>query len=337
MRFQEAGGETGWVERVRTTHAGAAGDRLVVALGDDGAVFEVGQDKQVVVTTDMLIEGVHFRREWSDPYSIGWKAAAANLSDVAAMGGTPTFSVVAIAVTENDSVETTERMYDGFKDCQNRYDSRLIGGDTNRSQEQLIISVTQLAEVTAGRAMQRKGARPGDILLVTGDLGASATGLALLSEHGLARAEKVSKDLLRCHRRPQPRVVCGRAVAETGKVHAAMDISDGLVGDLKKLCAASNTGARIDTAALPISDDVRITAQMLGKDPIALALEGGEDYELLLAVAPKDVEEVMAAAQAVGTPITAIGEIVKAGFRIVAPNGEDDLPSEQAGWDHFSE
>ena len=152
MRFQEIGGEVGWIERVRATHAGAAGDRLIIPLGDDGAVIEVPSGKQIVVTTDMLVEGVHFRRDWSDAYSIGWKAAAANLSDVAAMGGTPTFTFVSVALTEKDTVESVERMYDGLIDCLNRYQSRLAGGDTNRASEQLIISVTQLAEVPDGKA-----------------------------------------------------------------------------------------------------------------------------------------------------------------------------------------
>ena len=335
MRISDIGGEFGFIDRVRETYTGSIGDGLVVPIGDDAAVLEIPSGLQVVVTTDMLIEGVHFRRDWSDAYSIGWKAAAVNLSDIAAMGADPTFAFISLAFNTDETVENLDRMYDGFSDCLNRYGARLAGGDTNATPNSLVISVTQFGTVPTGQALTRSGAKAGDILLVTGTLGNAAAALALLTLHGVARAEKVSKELLSAHRRPQPRVVAARAARETRKVHAAMDISDGLIGDLKKLCIASGVGARVDAGALPLSDDLRAAAELLGQDAVALALDGGEDYELLLAVSPDAVEIVIQAMSETGIPVTAIGEILKSGLHIIAPNGGDEISTERAGWDHF--
>jgi thiamine-monophosphate kinase len=334
MRISEIGGEFGIIERLRGTYAGAIGDGLAVSLGDDAAVLDAPADRQIVVTTDMLIERVHFRRDWSDPYSIGWKAAAVNLSDIAAMGADPTFAFVSLGIPPDEPVESLDRLYDGFSDCLNRYGARLAGGDTNASPDVLVLSVTLLGSIPKSEALTRSGARPGDILLVTGTLGNSAGGLALLTEHGFPRAEKISQTLVQAHRRPQPRIFAGRAAAATHKVRAAMDLSDGLAGDVRKLCAASGVGARIETAQLPISDELRQAAESLGADPVHLALEGGEDYELLLAVPPGDVEAVKQALEAAGVSVSAIGEIIKGGQHIVTPDGAE-MDDAALGWDHF--
>lgn len=335
MRLSDIGGEFGFIDHIRATFAATKADGLAVPLGDDAAVLDVPPDRQVVVTTDGLIEGVHFRRDWSDPYSIGWKAAAVNLSDIAAMGADPTFAFVSLALPADETVEWLERLYDGLCDCLNRYGARLAGGDTNLSGSGLVITVTQLGTVPRGLALTRAGAKVGDVLLVTGTLGDSAAGLALLSQCGAVQAEKINKVVVQSHRRPQPRVVAARAARETGLVHAAMDISDGLAGDVPKLCAASGVGARINAAALPLSEPMRATAKELEQSPLDLALDSGECCELLLAVAPGDVEAVQAAVTATGTTLTPIGEAVRAGFRILGPDGTD-LPTERRGWDHFA-
>lgn len=335
MRIHEIGGEFGLIERLRGAHAGAAGDGLIVPIGDDAAVLDIPVGHQCVVTTDMLIEGVHFRRDWSDPYSIGWKAVAVNLSDIAAMGASPAFAFVSLALGPLDTVEVLDRLYDGLADALNRYGARLAGGDTNATPDNLVVSVTQTGTVESGTAWTRGGGRVGDVLLVTGTLGDSALGLELLTRHGLAGAEKKSRALVSAHRRPQPRIVAARAAHATGKVRAAMDLSDGLAGDLPKLCAASKCGATVETVRLPVSDELRRVASELGLDPLALALSGGEDLELLLAVAPDDIAEVQAAIESVGVSITRIGEFVKTGMRFLAPDGSE-MPAAGQGWDHFS-
>lgn len=335
MRLSDIGGEFGFIDHIRATFAGTKADGLAVPLGDDAAVLDVPPDRQVVVTTDGLIEGVHFRRDWSDPYSIGWKAAAVNLSDIAAMGADPTFAFVSLALPADETVEWLERLYDGLCDCLNRYGARLAGGDTNSAGNGLVISVTQLGTVPRGQALTRSGAKVGDILLVTGTLGDSAAGLALLSQCGAAKAEKINQGVVQVHRRPQPRVVAGRAARATGLVHAAMDISDGLAGDVPKLCAASSVGARIKAAALPLSEAVQAAAKELDQSAQDLALDGGECCELLLAVAPDDVKAVQAAVAATGTVLTPVGEVLRTGFYILGPDGAS-LPTARRGWDHFA-
>lgn len=335
MRIDEVGGEFGWIARMQAAHAGVSGKGLAVPIGDDAAVLDVPQGQQVVVTTDMLVERIHFRRDWSDAYSIGWKTAAVNLSDLAAMGAKPTYAFLSLAFTTNETVENLDRLYDGFADCLHRYGAKLAGGDTNASKEDLVLSATLLGTVAHGQALTRSGARLGDLLLVTGTLGNSAMGLALLSQHDVVRAEKISKEMVSIHRRPQPRIIAAQAAAATGKVRAAMDISDGLAGDLKKLCAASGVGARVETSRLPISDEMRHAAIKMGKDPVTVALEGGEDYELLLVVSPADLDTVTSAIEGAGTAVCVVGEVLKNGMRVIAPNGQDELPNATSGWDHF--
>ena len=208
---------------------------------------------------------MHFRRDWSDPYSIGWKAAAVNLSDIAAMGAEPTFAFLSLGLAEQDTVESLDRLYDGFSDCLHRYGARLAGGDTNCSPHGLVLCVTQMGTVASGQALTRAGARIGDALLVTGTLGDAAGGLRLLTEQGPGRAEKTSRDLVGAHRRPHPRVPAARAAAATGKVHAAMDLSDGLAGDLPKLAAASGVGVCVEMAKLPVSAALRAGGRDTGR------------------------------------------------------------------------
>ena len=337
MRLQDIGGEFGWISRMKEAHAAGAGQELLLGIGDDAAVLAPAPGCQWVVTTDMLVEGVHFRRDWSDPYSIGWKAAAVNLSDIAAMGATPTFAFVSIAFTEQETVESLDRIYDGLADCLTRYGAKLAGGDTNASPDRLVINVTLIGSVVPGQAWLRSGAKIGDAILVTGALGNSAAGLALLTELGLPRAEKPGRELLGIHRRPQPRLVASRAAAATGKVRAAMDISDGLMADVKKLCEASRVGARIDSARVPISESLRDAAALLKRDPLTLALNGGEDFELLLIVPPGDVDVVKNAVETAGTPIAVIGEIVKTGVKVIGPDGATELTIDAPGWDHFGQ
>jgi len=336
MQLADIGGEFGFIDRICETYAGALGGDLALSIGDDAAVLDVPAGKQVVVTTDLLIEGVHFRRDWSDFYSIGWKAAAVNLSDIAAMGADPTFTFVSLAVPADETVENLERFYDGLSDCLTRYGAKLAGGDTNVSPHGLVVNVTQLGTVPVGQALIRSGAKVGDHLLVTGTLGNSAAGFALLSQFGLVKAEKAAKEMVHSHRRPQPRVIAGRAARGTGLVHAAMDISDGLSGDLQKLCAASGIGARLQADALPIASQLRSAAALLEQDAVDMALNGGEDYELLLAVAPRDVKKVSAAVAETGMTLTVIGEVVRTGLHIVGLDGKTEPFSKRHGWDHFS-
>ncbi len=335
MRLSEIGGEFGWIDRVRSAQAGASGDGLAVAIGDDAAVLDVPAGLQIVATTDLLLEGVHFRRDWSGFDDIGWKAAAVNLSDVAAMGADPTFTFVSLAFGPNERVEDLDALYRGLSDCLAGHGARLAGGDTNRATGGLVLNVAQLGTVPQGRAWTRAGGRAGDVLLVTGTLGDSAGGLALLTRLGADEAERLAPHLVAAHRRPSPRLEAARVLQEAGVIHAAMDISDGLAGDLPKLCAASGCGARVNLAALPTSNALRDAQALLGQSAADVALAGGEDFELLLAVAPGDVDAAHAAVAAAGTTLTAIGALIPEGLTLL---GLDDKarPFPSRGWDHFA-
>lgn len=335
MQIHEIGGEHGYIERIRTRF-GTDSDRTFLGIGDDAAILPPHDGREVIVTTDMIVENVHFRREWSDPYAIGWKAAAVNLSDIAAMGGAPTYTFVALGVKLDETVENLDALYDGIMDCLGKYGGRLAGGDTNSSPLNLVISITQMGLVERSRAIVRTGATAGDRILVTGELGNSAAGLSILSQFGAAKAAEISPLLVLAHTRPIPRIAAGLAAASTGKVHAAMDLSDGLLGDIKKLCKASGVGFRIDSEKLPRSSELTNAACIGGFDPLQTALVGGEDYELLLIVAPEDVDTVLTAVASTGTLVTEIGEIVEKGCTVLPTDGTGEQEPKSGGWDHFA-
>jgi len=333
MLISGAGGENaviGLVERL----CGAANERVVVGFGDDAALIRMQSDLLTIVTTDALVEGVHFRLDLTDAYSLGWKSAAVNLSDVAAMGGRPTWCFVSIAVPDIE-MSFVEDLYRGIVDMVERFGGHVIGGDTNRSEDRIFINVAQLGEVEPSRALLRKGARVGDRVLVTGWLGESLFGLRVLLEHGRQVAEEKYPRLVVRHLRPEPRILEACAAAETGMVHAMMDISDGIALDLGKMCRASGCGARIEGACLPVSSELRNAAEVGGEDAVITAAVGGEDYELLMAVDAADAERVAdEITRATGTPVSDIGEFThEEGVFLVREDGS--TAELKPGWQHF--
>jgi thiamine-monophosphate kinase len=310
-----------------------SGPGLVVGVGDDAAVLDLGSGKLTIVTTDMLIEGPHFRLDLITPYHLGWKSVAANISDIAAMGGLPTWTFASIGLKPDMDLEFADSLFEGMTECAEKFLSKIVGGDTNAVEANTVISVTQLGEVEKDRLALRSGARIGDRILVTGWLGNSIAGLHLLLKLGLDEAARQFGWLVDAHLMPMPRVWEARAAVETGGVHAMMDLSDGLGRDLPKLCKASGVGALVYADKLPVSDDLCRAAEVLGADPIDLAAGGGEDFELLMAVAPGDVGRVTQAVKETGTTVTEIGEIVEGPVEIAYPDGSRK-PLE-GGWEHF--
>lgn len=308
----------------------------ILGIGDDCAVLPQKEGMETLVSTDMLVEGTHFLMEDIDPYSLGWKSAAVNLSDIAGMGGKPagTFLSVALpdmmaygsrrhpdgtaAAASDDPREFfTREFIRGYKDISDRFDCPLLGGDTTASEGFLCINVTVLGSCEAGRSRKRSSAQPGDLVCVTGTLGDSAAGLKLVLEvleaqrklsAGGAEARERTWDgdegwLRKRHYRPVPRVSEGQKLAATPGVNAMMDISDGIASDLKHILEASGTGARIDVRSLPLSAELRRVCARRGWDPAELAAGGGEDYELLFTCRP---------GTDVPVPHTVIGEILAA-------------------------
>lgn len=338
MEIQELGGEFALIERIAES-VKTPGDDVLVGIGDDAAILRVSGEKLCVVTTDMIFEDVHFRLDWTDAYRLGWKAVAINLSDIAAMGGQPTFTFVAVALPAHLPVNFVDELYRGMRDVCARYGAFIAGGDTNASPERVVINVTQMGEVEKRYAALRGCAVPGDVLLVTGALGRAAAGLALLEAVGLSEAERIAPDAVAAQLAPTPRLVESRAAVRTGAVTAMMDISDGLLGDLRKLCRASDVGARVRQADVPVADAARVVAERLPAtqsqgDAESWALGGGEDYELLLAVKPGAVDTVRAAVTATGTAISVIGEVTN-DPEVMLERLDGSSEPFRRGWDHF--
>ena len=290
---------------------------VLVPLGDDCAVLEIGGSTWVAAS-DMLVSGHHFE-DWATPEDVGYKAVAVNASDVASMGGTPRF---VLASGGAPGPEIALRCSQGILEACEGFGIYPLGGDTTRA-DALTVDVAILGEL-ATRPVLRSGASPGDLLAVTGELGASAAGLLAL-ERGMTGPERLIRRCLR----PEPRLGAGRVAARLGAT-AMIDLSDGLASDVRHLCDQSGAGCMVDLDLLPIKDDTRELARSLERDPEILAATGGEDYELLVCV-PEPVLDALAGDLEV--PLTLIGQITQSD---VVFTREGEPVEGLSGWNHFT-
>lgn len=328
-------GEINLVERLRGM-ARQADESLQIGIGDDCAVIRHPDGKAWLLTTDCLVEDVHFRPAFLTMEELGAKAVAVNVSDIAAMGGTPRFALVTLALPSSTPVADVDALYRGIRRSCEHYTLSLIGGDTTRA-PQMLLSLVLIGEQDEDQVVARSGASPGEAVCVTGTLGDAAFGFVLLEE-GI-RAEGASADiqwLLHRHVAPRPRVIIGRRIAGEGLASAMIDVSDGLATDIKHLCTASGIGARIELARLPCSSPLKELAPTRGLDPFQVALTGGEDYELLFTVPAEKLETLEYEARIVGPRITRIGTTTDAteGVVVVEPDGRA-RPLSEEGFNHF--
>ena len=305
-------------------------------IGDDAAVLMPDRGMQTVLTTDSLVEQVHFRRDWTTASSIGHKALAVNLSDIAAMGATPRASLLSLLLPADLSLDDFDALIDGYAALSRASATPLIGGNISRSPGPLVLDVTVLGSVRPRRLLLRSGARDGDELFVTGALGAAAAGLVLLGEGhdrvGLA-ADEVS--CIEHQERPTPRLHVGRLVARTSAASAAMDLSDGIADAAATIASASGVGVVIEAAALPYHPGVADVAARQGRSISDFVLSGGEDYELAFAVPVRRRSRFLLAARRAGQiRVTRIGRFETApGAWIQDADGRRaPLP---AGFGHF--
>jgi thiamine-monophosphate kinase len=332
-------GEFGFIDRIRgPSRDGGCNrpERVVVPIGDDAAAFTSDPDRLTLLTTDMLVEGVHFLRPAISGLDLGHKALAVNLSDIAAMGGTPREAFVSLAVPEDCPLAYLEEIYAGLRALAAEHEVNILGGDTTFSRRDLVINVALTGCVAENELLRRDGARPGDLIALTGTLGESRAGLHLLQK-GLPLDTPAHQHLLQAHHRPRPHLAEGRFLAASGAVRAAMDVSDGLSSDLGHILDQSGVGALIYANRLPISAPLLDFCRDHGIDPVQHALAGGEDYVLLCTLDPdqsaalaKDYEYTFAA------PLRVIGEItaLQGVAELVAADGSR-TPLPAAGWDHF--
>jgi thiamine-monophosphate kinase len=325
-------GEFALIERL-LRRVGRSGPPLPLGAGDDAALMPALARGRGVFTTDTMIENVHFRRDTAPPLALGIKALEASLSDLAAMGARPIAFFLSLSLPRRYPMADFDLLATGLSRSARRARVALAGGDTTASPGPLVISVGSLGALRRRGCLRRDGARPGDLLAVTGPLGASATGLRLLSEgwrwgargvSGPARspaARRHARAALRAHLMPRARLDVGPVAAERGWCRAGLDLSDGLASDLRRLCARSRVGARIETRRVPIAPSARYWAGRWRVDPLQLALGGGEDYELLLALRPA----ALARWRRAGTPPPplVLGRVVglAEGVKEVGPGG----------------
>lgn len=317
-------GEFGLIERL-TRKVGSA-PHLVKGIGDDCAIQRQTGERELLTSTDLLIEGIHFDRRWISLEELGRKSAAVNISDIAAMGGQPKSLFLGVACPAELPLHELEDFSHGFIAEVERYGAVLAGGDTCRSPGPLLISVTVQGEVEIGRAICRDGALPGDAIYVSGTLGDSALAL-----QDLLAGRQPDSYLLRRHNCPTAQVELGRQLAERQLATAMLDVSDGIISDLGHILTASAVGARLELASIPLSGPFR---QALQRNPqlIDLALGGGEDYELLFTSSDQNLSD----STLVGLNLTKIGVIEEQpGLRIIAADGSD-YHCQRGGFDHFS-
>jgi thiamine-monophosphate kinase len=318
-------GERALLEAIRRLVPPGPGVRL--GVGDDAAVLAPIRSP-LLVTTDAMVEGVHFRSRWLSPRDLGRRAFEVSASDVAAMGGRVVAAVLALAAPPTLPVASLRAIVAGARDAARAAGGALVGGNL-ASARALSVTVTVLGAAPHKRPITRAGARVGDRLFVTGALGGAAFGLrSLLAARSIAPAAAVGR-----WRRPRARLRAGAALARHGVAAAMIDLSDGLLIDTDRLCAASGVAARIDADCLPLAPALRGVARPLAR---RLALTGGEDYELLFAVHPRRVRDLRAARAALGCPVTAIGEIVSGRGVTVVADGSVLPVRTILGHEHFS-
>jgi thiamine-monophosphate kinase len=315
-----------------------AAERVRVGIGDDAAVIKTGEATDLIACSDLSVEGVHFRVEWSEARLIGRKALAVTLSDVAAMGGEARYAMISVALPASLSSEFIDDLLQGFFDIADESNVSIVGGDTSSSVDSLFIDTAVIGEARSGRAVTRAGARVGDSIYVTGSLGASALGLMLLeqghrlnSEEGDGPHERARYEALIKHLRPEPRLVAGKAIGEAGLATAMIDISDGLSTDLGHILDESRCGAIIHAADIPVAYCVESLAP---EDALRFALNGGEEYELLFTTPRESRAKLGELSKALSLPITLIGEITAGdGLRLERDGAYEHLPP--AGYEHL--
>ncbi|MBI5885891.1 MAG: thiamine-phosphate kinase [Deltaproteobacteria bacterium] len=314
--------------------------RLIKGMGDDASVTIQAAGRALLATTDVLIEGIHFIKAHTTPYLLGRKALGVSLSDIAAMGGRPLFHLVSIAMPPETPKAFVNGLYKGMDAAGQDYGSCLAGGNTARLPGRVMVSTTAFGEAAAGRVIYRNGARPGDVIYVTGLLGQSALGMEALKTSGAAAIRGRFKEAVKRHLDPAPRIAAGATLASGGLATAMMDLSDGLGIDLRRMCEASGVTAEVELEKIPVSAALRRYARDNRVSASVFAASGGEDYELLFTSPPGRAKAVATAAKRAKITITPIGRVTGKGGKgrpgVVFVNADGRaVRLKKAGFQHF--
>ncbi|MCJ7497026.1 MAG: thiamine-phosphate kinase [candidate division Zixibacteria bacterium] len=308
--------------------------RVVLNIGDDAAVLRGSKNKLLVFTTDTLMEKVHFDLKYCSYRDVGWKSIAANLSDIAAMGGIPLAGIISLGVSSRTKVEDILKLYSGLKTLSSRFKCPVVGGGDIFSSKSLVITISLLGEVEKNLFKTRSGAKVGDLICVTGDLGEAEAGLRFLKKSSKNKIQ-FNDSITKKHLNPYPRIEESRLLVKNLKVTSMIDISDGLSSDLYHICEESNKGALIYAEKIPISQKTKRVCKSLNISPLSLALSSGEEYELLFTLSPEEQEKLRKITQG-KFKVSSIGEIKRKeeGVKIKEKDGEiKDL--KKTGYTHF--
>ncbi len=330
-------GEFGLIERISRLLPPYAKD-VVAGVGEDVAVVETQGDCYQLFTCDIQIEGTHFYPSVS-PYCLGRKAAAVNLSDIGAKGGEPLHFLVSLALRSECQVKWVEEFYVGLCEEASRYGADIAGGNLSHINGPQVIDLFLMGKVKKDRILLRSGAKPGDVVMVTGHLGNAKGGLLLEKRSIDGICPEMAKFLLRAWQVPTPRVKEGQVIAQSRKATAMIDISDGLAQDLLHICDASGVGVEVWANRIPVSPALEGLARILNVPVWRLALNGGEDYELCLTAPEEEAQELAREVKkATGTLLSVVGRILplEEGTWLIMPDGER-RPLGSRGWDHFME
>jgi thiamine-monophosphate kinase len=318
-------------------------DNLIMGIADDAAVFRPTPGKVQLFTTDAFVEGIHFDLMFTSFKHLGWKAIVANISDIAAMGGTPRYATIVIALPQKISVEMVEEFYVGAVFACKKYSCLIVGGDTTASIANMMVSVALTGEAGEQSVRYRKDAKPGEYICVTGHLGASLAGLKILKREKERFAQSTNGDQFKPnlepyiesverHLMPKPRLDLSKILSEQVKVGAMVDISDGLASEVHHICKNSDVGAAIYEHNIPLQHTTQLVASEFSELPTEYALYGGEEYELLFTISEEEYKKL----EKLTSDVTIIGRITEKekGINLIREQGEQE-PLRFGGWSHF--
>ncbi len=332
-------GEFGLIDRFRS-HLKFHSPRTKIGIGDDCAVYTGKTGKYQIISTDALIENIHFKLSTTEPHLLGRKALSVNISDIAAMGGTPCLALVTLGIPKTLPKKFLDSLYRGINEVCLEHKIEIVGGDTSASPSHLFINITIVGEAGKKQLITRSGARPGDKIFVTGTPGQSALGLKLLSS---SRKKwkgniKFKKKMIQAHKNPVPRLVeSQKLVNSSARITSMIDISDGLAQDLLHICEASKVGAVIREEWLPKSMELKNLTSLNNLKIMDYILAGGEDYELLFTLKSEDVRKIIDQFKNAKTPVTQIGEVTTHPQKVILLNedGKSQSLKKLSGFDHF--
>jgi thiamine-monophosphate kinase len=338
--------EFDFIKRIRDRAPKRLTPNLVFGIGDDAAILREREGRETLVTVDLLVEDVDFKLEYAPPRFLGHKALAVSLSDIAAMGGAPAYSLLTLGIPKRFQISNPEsqiffeEFFAGYFALAEKHSLSLIGGDISSTPDRLTIDSIVIGHCRAGQAVRRSGAKPGDAIYLTGVVGASAAGLKLLLNGARVNEDEdsLAQSALRAHLQPEPPIAFGRLIAERGLAHSMIDVSDGMGQDLLRICEESGAGAIVDFDSVPVARVAEVVLVSKVEEAFDFAVQGGEDFELLFTASGDDEAELLEIAAHCGVKLTRIGKITPANQTWRGPllnRGGEVKPLSIHGFDHF--